>query len=105
MKRNLANNKAVTALAALFCCALWGISTPIVKMGYAYTNPSHVPSLLLWAGMQFVIAGCLTVGIYSIASRKLVMPKKKSIKGVAVVALLQTVLQYALLYVGLLHTT
>ena len=105
MKKKLARHKAVTVLAALFCCALWGISTPIVKMGYVFTNASHVPSLLLWAGAQFVVAGLLTIGIYSIASKKPVMPKKKSLKGVAVIALLQTVLQYALLYVGLLHTT
>lgn len=105
MKKKFVNNKAITVLAALFCCALWGISTPIVKMGYAFTNASHVPSLLLWAGVQFVLAGFLTIGIYSIAARKLAMPKKKSLKGVAVIALLQTVLQYALLYVGLLHTT
>ena len=105
MKRNRVNNKTVTVLAALFCCALWGVSTPIVKMGYAYTDATHVPSLLLWAGIQFLIAGFLTIGIYSIVSKRLVVPKKKNLKGVAVVALLQTVLQYALLYVGLLHTT
>lgn len=105
MNSMLKNNKLVVSLGALFCCALWGISTPIVKLGYAYVDAAHVPSLLLWAGVQFVISGILTVGIYSIVAKKIVHPKKESVKGVVVISLLQTVLQYTLLYVGLLYTT
>ena len=99
MNSMLRNNKLIVSLAALFCCALWGISTPIVKMGYAYVDATHVPSLLLWAGLQFVLAGVLTIGIYSIVSKKFVRPKNESVKGVIVISLLQTVLQYALLYI------
>ena len=91
--------------AALLCCALWGISTPIVKMGYSYLDSSHVPSLLLWAGLQFVVAGVFTIIAYSIFKKKFLFPKRQSLKGVALISLLQTVLQYSLLYVGLLHTT
>lgn len=105
MNSMLRNNKLIVSLAALFCCALWGISTPIVKMGYAYVDATHVPSLLLWAGLQFVLAGVLTIGIYSIVSKKFVRPRNESVKGVIVISLLQTVLQYALLYIGLLYTT
>lgn len=97
--------KILTALGALFCCALWGGSTPIVKLGYAYVDASHVPSLLLWAGAQFVVAGLLTVGGYSLYTRKLALPKRETLGGVALISLLQTVLQYALIYIGLLHTT
>ena len=88
-----------------FCCALWGISTPIVKMGYDYIDASHVPSLLLWVGLQFVVSGFLTIGIYSIYLKRIVFPKKESAKSVVIVSVLQTVLQYALLYIGLSHTT
>lgn len=99
------NNRIFVISAALFCCALWGISTPIVKIGYAYLDATHVPSLLLWAGLLFVFSGFLTIGSYSIFSKKLVSPRKESAKGIAVIAVLQTVLQYSLLYIGLLHTT
>lgn len=99
------NKKILSAAGAIFCCALWGISTPIVKMGYAYTEPSHVPSLLLWAGIQFLAAGILTICLYSIVSKKLMAPKKKNIKGVVIVSTLQTVVQYTCLYIGLLYTT
>lgn len=105
IKTKLLSNKIFVAIAALFCCALWGISTPIVKMGYAFTNASHVPSLLLWVGLQFAVSGFLTIAFNSILSKKIVYPKKENIKGVAVISLLQTVIQYSLIYIGLLHTT
>ena len=103
--KSIWNNKIFSAAGAIFCCALWGISTPIVKMGYAYTDASHVPSLLLWVGIQFALAGLLTVCFYSVVSKSFVRPKRKNIKGVAVVSLLQTVIQYACLYIGLQYTT
>ena len=105
MGSKLFSNKFFAAAAALFCCALWGISTPIVKMGYAYIDTSHVPSLLLWVGLLFGVAGFLILSIYSLISRKLMLPKKKSLKVITAVSLLQTVGQYALVYIGLLHTT
>lgn len=105
MIRNLKGSSLFTAAAALFCCGLWGISTPIVKMGYAYTDAAHVPSLLLWAGIQFALAGFMTIGFSSILKKRFVYPKKENLKGVLLISLFQTVLQYALLYIGLLHTT
>ena len=105
MWNKLKTSKLFMSLGALFCCALWGISTPIVKMGYAYTDASHVPSLLLWAGIQFVVAGLLTIGFCSILSKRFAVPKKENLGGVVIVSLTQTVLQYALLYIGLLYTS
>lgn len=105
MKLSLLHNSIFVKFAALFCCALWGISTPIVKMGYRYVDSGHVPSLLLWVGLQFIFSGILTICIYSIVSKRFVHPKKGYLKGIVLVSFLQTMLQYALLYVGLLHTT
>jgi drug/metabolite transporter (DMT)-like permease len=105
MRRNLLTKKPIVAAAAIFCCALWGISTPLVKMGYAYLDSSHLPSLLLWVGLLFLCAGLLTVGAYSLVSKKPMLPKAGSWKGVALIAVLQTVLQYSFLYIGLQYTT
>ena len=105
MIKKLASNKIFAPLAAIFCCALWGISTPVVKIGYAHIDETHVPSLLLWVGLQFILSGVLTVGTYSVKEKKLLLPKKENVKGVVIVSMLQTVLQYALLYVGLSLTT
>jgi len=74
-------------------------------MGYHHIEETHIPSLLLWVGLQFVTAGVVTVGISSISARKLIVPKKDSWKGIAGVSVLQTVLQYALVYIGLSMTT
>lgn len=105
MIQKLMGNKIFVIAGAIFCCALWGISTPIVKMGYDYIDASHVPSLLLWVGLQFVVSGFIAIGLYSAFSKRFVLPKKESIKGIVIVSVLQTVLQYALLYIGLSHTT
>lgn len=105
MNSKLLQNKFFAAGAAIFCCALWGISTPIVKMGYAYIDETHVPSLLLWVGILFAVSGCLTLGVYSLTARKSMLPKKKSLKVIGAVAMLQTVAQYALCYVGMTNTT
>jgi len=105
MIKKMMSSKAFAISGALFCCALWGISTPIVKMGYAYIDETHIPSLLLWVGLQFIVAGLVTIGICSISSKKLVLPRKESLKGISIVSLLQTVLQYALMYIGLSMTT
>lgn len=99
------HSKSFAIFGALFCCALWGISTPIVKLGYSHVNASHIPSLLLWIGSLFIVSGFITVGVCSIFFKKLAVPEKGSVKGIAIVSLLQTVLQYALLYIGLSQTT
>lgn len=105
MIKKLVSNKLFVTFAAITCCALWGISTPIVKMGYQYIDENHVPSLFLWVGLQFILSGFLTIGIYSIFSKKFLLPKKESVKGVVIVSVLQTVLQYALMYIGLSVTS
>jgi len=105
MSEKLKNSRLLTGAAALFCCALWGISTPFVKMGYAYIDASHIPSLLLWAGLQFLIAGTMTVGVCSLVTRRFLRPRKGGVKKVALISLFQTVLQYTLLYIGMSRTT
>lgn len=95
----------VTAMA-LVCTALWGSATPFIKTGYQYCLPEqNVPSILLFAGTRFTLAGIITVIIYSIARRKLLYPKKENIVLIAKVGVFQTVLQYIFFYVGLANTT
>lgn len=105
MIQKLMNNKAFVIFGALLCCALWGISTPIVKVGYNYIDETHIPSLLLWVGLQFIVSGVLTIICYSVVSKQPAVPKRESLKGVVIISILQTVLQYALMYIGLSQTT
>lgn len=95
----------ITAMA-LLCTALWGSATPFIKTGYQHCLPEqNVPSILLFAGTRFTLAGIITVIIYSIARRKLLYPKKENIVLIAKVGVFQTVLQYIFFYVGLSNTT
>ena len=96
----------VVAAFAILCCALWGSATPFIKIGYELILPEkNVSSTILFAGLRFFMAGILTVLIYSIARRKLLYPKVKSIKMVLCVSAFQTVLQYIFFYIGLANTT
>lgn len=94
------------AAAALLCCALWGSATPFIKIGYELLLPErNVPSTILFAGIRFVLAGVLTVLIYSVARRKLLYPKKENLGKVATIGAFQTVLQYLFFYIGLANTS
>lgn len=98
--------RIVIVIGALLCCALWGSATPFIKMGYELILPhKDVSSTILFAGVRFLIAGILTVVIYSIARGKMLIPKKENWLKVAHVGLFQTVIQYLFFYIGLANTT
>lgn len=91
---------------ALFCCALWGSATPFIKTGYELCLPErNTQSTILFAGIRFLLAGFLTVLIFSAARKKLLFPKKTNWGIIATVSLFQTVLQYLFFYVGLANTS
>lgn len=102
----LLTNPFFIAVAALFCCALWGSATPFIKTGYALMMPEKdVPSTILFAGLRFVLAGLMTVLIYCIARRKFLFPKRENLKNVAFLSCFQTIIQYLFFYIGLANTS
>lgn len=101
-------NPFVVALGALLCCALWGSATPFIKTGYQLilkTPSPDVPSTLLFAGCRFALAGFITILIYSLARRKVLLPKKENWGRVSVLGVFQTILQYTFFYIGLANTS
>ena len=105
-KRNIFTRPLVIALCALLCCALWGSATPAIKTASALLIPvSGVPSTILFAGIRFFMAGIITIAIYSIARKRLLVFKKENMPRVLTVASFQTVIQYIFFYVGLTNTT
>ena len=96
----------VVACFALLCCALWGSATPFIKMGYELILPvKDTASTILFAGIRFAIAGFITVVIYSVARRKVLIPRRENVGRIMLVCLFQTVLQYIFFYVGLANTS
>jgi drug/metabolite transporter (DMT)-like permease len=103
---NILTNTFIVAVAAIFCCALWGSATPFIKTGYQLMLPvKDTASTMLFAGIRFTFAGLITVAIYSIARKKFLYPKKDNLGKVATVSLFQTVIQYIFFYIGLANTS
>ena len=105
-KNGFFSNTFVVAVFAIICCALWGSATPFIKMGYELILPvKDTASTILFAGIRFSIAGLLTVVIYSVARRKVLIPKRENVGRILTVSAFQTVLQYIFFYVGLANTS
>lgn len=104
-KKNPLTTPVVITLLALLCCALWGSATPAIKTGYKLLSVSGTPSVMLFAGIRFTLAGILTVLIYSIARRRFLLPKRENVGRVLTVSVFQTVIQYIFFYIGLANTS
>ena len=97
----------VMALLATICCLLWGSAFPAIKLGYRWFDITveATGTQILFAGCRFTLAGILAVVIGSILAGKILLPKRESIKKIAILSIFQTSLQYFCFYVGLAHTT
>ena len=105
-KNSLFTKPLVVCLCALLCCALWGSATPAIKTASALLVPEGgVPSTILFAGIRFFFAGIITIAIYSIAGKRLLVFKRENLGRVLTVASFQTVIQYIFFYIGLANTT
>lgn len=92
-------------LGCLVSCGLWGSAYPCVKIGYELfgITGSDVASRLVFAGTRFTIAGIMVVVGISIAQRRTLLPAKRDLSAIGILALFQTVLQYFFFYGGLSH--
>ena len=90
-------------LACLAACFLWGSAFPCVKIGYELfgIDAVDVPSILVFAGTRFVIAGLMVAVGMSVARRRAFVPERRDLPYVGALAIFQTILQYILFYVGL----
>lgn len=96
----------VVCIGAIICCILWGSAFPCVKIGYKLfsVNTESVPSLMLFAGTRFSLAGILVIVFGCILKRKFILPKPENLWRVGVLSIFQTVAQYTFFYIGLAHT-
>ena len=105
-KESFFTNRFVIVLSAMLCCALWGSATPFIKIGYEHILPNkNVPSTILFAGIRFMLAGVLTIVLYSIARCKFLIPKKENMNKILTVSCFQTIIQYIFFYIGLANTS
>lgn len=106
MNSKLSNKYVVWTVAAL-CCLLWGSAFPMIKIGYDNLGiiSNDTPTIILFAGIRFTLAGVLTIVIFSFVNKKVLLPSKTSFKRIGVLSLFQTILQYLFFYLGLAFTT
>ena len=92
-------------LGCLISCGLWGSAYPCVKIGYELFGiaGTDVASRLVFAGTRFTIAGIMVVVGVSLAQRRALLPAKRDLGGIGILALFLTVLQYFFFYGGLSH--
>ena len=97
----------VVAALAVACNVLWGSAIPFINLGYRlFAIPAgETASQILFAGCRFFLAGLLTIAFASVPRGHLVRPAKQNLHMVAVLAMLQTILQYVLFYIGVARTT
>ena len=108
MKKERILTKAwVVAIGAIISCALWGSAFPCIKIGYRLLNiaSDDVSTQILFAGVRFTLAGVLSIVIESILERRILLPKKSSVKNILKLCMMQTVIQYLFFYIGLAHAS
>lgn len=97
--------RVVLALATA-CAFLWGSAVPAVKIGYDLFGlaPDDTPSLMLFAGLRFTLAGLLLLAICRLTGRRIWVSPGRGAE-LLLLGLISTTAQYAFFYVGLAHST
>ena len=97
----------IVIITAIFCCTLWGSASPAIKIGYELFDiaAGDTPSRILFAGNRFVIAGIMVIIFGSLLQKKILIPKKSSVKYILVLACFQTIIQYIFFYMALAFTS
>lgn len=105
-KIDLTDMRAIL-LAAGLCCFLWGSAAPAIKIGYGLfrIDSADTASILMFAGVRFLLAGFLVILYHSIGSGHWILPPKGSARAIGGLALNQTILQYLFYYVGVSHAS
>lgn len=93
-------------LIAILCNILWGSAIPFINVGYRLfeIGPGKTASQMLFAGIRFFMAGCITAMIRSVSLKRPAVPRKANWDKVLKLALVQTVIQYVLFYIGVANT-
>lgn len=107
MKNKIFSKTIFVWLIACLCCFLWGSAFPAIKIGYKLfeINTNDTPTIILFAGLRFFLAGILTIAIFSVVEGKLLLPSKAAVPKVATLSMFQTIIQYIFFYLGLANTT
>ena len=97
------NNNIKTILLSLLVMALWGSLYPFIKIGYSAfkIDTTDIPSIMLFAGLRFVICGMILIVACSAKDKKLELPQKSDLLWVIWGAVISIILHYGFTYIAL----
>lgn len=94
-------NKLGVFLTALFCTVCWGLCYPLIKLNQDYfsVESTDIFSQFFLAGVRMTCSGIL-IFLICFITKSFCLPEKKQWKGVIFITLFQTIIHYALTYLG-----
>lgn len=94
-------NKVGVFLTALFCTICWGLCYPLIKLNQNYfsVESTDIFSQFFLAGVRMTFSGML-IFIICFITKSFCLPEKKQWTGVVFITLFQTIIHYALTYLG-----
>ena len=101
-EKSLYGHKIYSILFALVVCLFWGSLYPCISMGddlFGY-DAKHIPSVMLFAGLRFLVCGVIMVAGVSVHDKKIKLPDKVSILPILAVAFTTIVIHYSFQYMG-----
>jgi len=100
-------NPVNVLLFSVLCTLLWGSAFPCIKIGYGLFGLStgDIPGKLVFAGIRFLAAGIIVLAINLFQTKKLMRPRRSNIKGILLVSIFQSILEYIFFYISMSHTT
>ena len=104
---NFLCNKKIAYLVAVLCTFCWGLAIPLLRKGYeamGIDSSGNVGTLMLYAGVRFIISAIIVYAVLCISEKKLTFPEKNSILPIISLGLAQTTFQYIFYYIGIGHT-
>lgn len=103
-KKNIYHNPYFLGIFALFSCFLWGSAFPAVKIGYELFEVNTTSEKITFAGIRFLIAAILIFAFVILSKRKIKV-EKMDLRGLLLLGLAQTSVQYVFFYIGLSNTS
>lgn len=97
------NNGIKTILLSLLVMALWGSLYPFIKISYSAfkIDTTDIPSIMLFAGIRFVICGLILIFACSVKDKRLEPLNKSNLLWVIWGALISIILHYGFTYIAL----
>ena len=108
MEKNFFQKPLTVVILATICVLFWGSAASVIKLGYAamQIDKTHIPSLLLFAGIRFTVTGSMILLIFSLLEKRILCPKTLlDGKRICVLSFFETIMQYVPYYIGLTRTS